>query len=206
MAARQAWGWPGAGRRGRSGMTARRLSELDKGERRRAWLRTVAVLAVTWVVLVSVYYLVPVGVVPASHSGGGSFLRLGAGIALFAAILAGQARRVVRAELPELRAVEALGVVIPLFLVAFAAGYLSLSNASAGTFTEQLDHTRALYFTITVFSTVGFGDITPKTDLARIIVSFQMLLNLVILGAVVRLLLNAAQTGLARAQRSSDQS
>ena len=206
MAARQAWGWPGAGRRGRSGMTARRLSELDKGERRRAWLRTVAVLAVTWVVLVSVYYLVPAGVVPASHSGGGSFLRLGAGIALFAAILAGQARQVVRAELPELRAVEALGVVIPLFLVAFAAGYLSLSNASAGTFTEQLDHTRALYFTITVFSTVGFGDITPKTDLARIIVSLQMLLDLVILGAVVRLLLNAAQTGLARAQRSSDQS
>ena len=33
-----------------------------------------------------------------------------------------------------------------------------------------------------------------------------MLLDLVILGAVVRLLLNAAQTGLARAQRSSDQS
>ena len=83
---------------------------------------------------------------------------------------------------------------------------LSLSHASAGTFTEQLDHTRALYFTITVFSTVGFGDITPKTDLARVIVSIQMLLDLVILGSGVRLLLNAAQTGLARARRSSDQS
>jgi hypothetical protein len=53
-------------------------------------------------------------------------------------------------------------------------------------FTERLDHTRALYFTITVFSTVGFGDITPRADLARIIVSIQMLLDLVILGSVVR--------------------
>ena len=132
-------------------------------------------------------------------------MRLGAGIALFATILAGQARRIIRAELPELRAVEALGVVIPLFLVVFAAGYLSLSHASATMFTERLDHTRALYFTITVFSTVGFGDITPEADLARIIVSIQMLLDLVILGSVVRLLLNAAQIGLTRARNPSDQ-
>jgi hypothetical protein len=103
---RAGWqGWPA--------VSARRLSELDKGERRRAWLHTVAVLAVAWVVLVGVYYLVPTGVLPASRSGADSFLRLGAGVALFAAILAGQTRRIIRAELPELRAVEALGVVIP---------------------------------------------------------------------------------------------
>ena len=65
-------------------------------------------------------------------------------------------------------------------------------SGPAITFSEQLDHTRALYFAITVFSTVGFGDITPKTDLARIIVSIQMLLDMVIIGAVVCLLLNAA--------------
>ena len=205
MRQQRAWCGPGAGWQGWPAVSARRLSELDKGERRRAWLHTVAVLAVAWVVLVGVYYLVPTGVVPASRSGADSFLRLGAGVALFAAILAGQTRRIIRAELPGLRAVEALGCCHPLFLVVFAAGYLSLSHASAAMFTERLDHTRALYFTITVFSTVGFGDITPRADLARIIVSIQMLLDLVILGSVVRLLLNAAQIGLTRAPDHSDQ-
>ena len=187
-------------------MTPRRLSDLDKGERRRAWIRTGVVLALAWIVLIIVYYVVPAGVVPARHSGADAFLHLGAGIALFAAILAWQARRIVGAELPELRAIQALGVVIPLFLVLFASFYLSLSNSSPVTFTQQLDHTRAIYFTITVFSTVGFGDITPRTDLARIIVSAQMLLDLVIIGAVVRMLLKAAQAGLARTRDSSDQS
>jgi voltage-gated potassium channel len=182
------------------------LSELEKGERRRAWLRTGAVLALAWAVLFAVYYLAPPGLVPAHHRGADAFVRLGVGTALFAAILAWQARRIVGAELPELRAVEALGVVIPVFLILFATFYLSMSNASPLTFSQSLDHTRAIYFTITVFSTVGFGDITPRTDLARIVVSIQMLLDLVIIGAVVRMLLNAAQAGLARARDSSDRS
>jgi hypothetical protein len=163
------------------------------------------VLALAWIVLGAVYYLVPAGLVPARHTGVGTLWRLGVGIALFVAILARQARRIVGAELPELRAVEALGVIVALFLVVFATVYLSMSNASAATFSEQLNHTRAMYFAVTVFSTVGFGDITPKTDMARIIVSIQMLLDLVIIGAVVRMLLNAAQAGLARAQDSSRQ-
>ena len=54
-----------------------------------------------------------------------------------------------------------------MFLVAFSAIYLSMSHEAASTFTEPLDHARALYFTVTIFSTVGFGDITPKTDAAR---------------------------------------
>ena len=44
-------------------------------------------------------------------------------------------------------------------------------------FSQKLDHSRALYFTITVFSTVGFGDITPTNDAARLAVGAQMLLT-----------------------------
>ena len=65
------------------------------------------------------------------------------------------------------------------------------------TFTQPLDHTRALYFTISVFSTVGFGDITPRTDTARLIVAAQMLLDLAIIGVVVRLIFNAARSRVA---------
>jgi voltage-gated potassium channel len=63
---------------------------------------------------------------------------------------------------------------------------------------SELDHRRRQ---LAVFSTVGFGDITPGTDLARIMVSVQMLLDLVIIGVVVRLLLNAARVGLARTEQ-----
>ena len=68
-------------------------------------------------------------------------------------------------------------------------------------FSQKLDHSSALYFTITVFSTVGFGDIVPATDSARLIVSAQMIIDLVIIGVVVRLLVNAAKMGLERAHQ-----
>ena len=42
-------------------VTPRRLSELGKGERRRAWLRTAVTVALAWIVLVGVYYLINVG-------------------------------------------------------------------------------------------------------------------------------------------------
>jgi voltage-gated potassium channel len=35
----------------------------------------------------------------------------------------------------------------------------------------------SIYWAITTMTTVGFGDITPKTDLGRLIASFTMLLG-----------------------------
>lgn len=60
----------------------------------------------------------------------------------------------------------------------------------------------SLYFIITVFSTVGFGDITPKTDPARIVAIVQMLTDLAVLAVVVRLILGAATRGMARLRTS----
>ena len=77
-----------------------------------------------------------------------------------------------------LRASVALTTLIPLFLVSFAWIYLTMSRSSPASFGGTLDRTGALYFTITTFSTVGFGDITPKTDPARIVVMVQMLTDL----------------------------
>ena len=46
------------------------------------------------------------------------------------------------------------------------------------------------------FSTVGFGDITPKSDLARTLVTVQMLVNLVVIGLVAKVIFGAVDTGL----------
>jgi voltage-gated potassium channel len=55
-----------------------------------------------------------------------------------------------------------------------------------------------------VFATVGFGDITPVSTPMRMVVTVQMLLNLVILGVVIKLIASAAQRGMR--QRAQDPS
>jgi hypothetical protein len=47
-------------------------------------------------------------------------------------------------------------------------------------FAGPLTRTDALYFTVTVFPTVGFGDITARSETARIVVTGQMIADLVI--------------------------
>jgi hypothetical protein len=51
----------------------------------------------------------------------------------------------------------------------------------------------ALYFTMTVFATVGFGDIAPVTPAARAVVLGQMVGNLVVLGLLLRLVTSAVR-------------
>jgi hypothetical protein len=176
-------------------MAARLLSDLTPRERRREVARSIAYVIVAWVVLLGVFYAIPTGV----SSNAGDLARVIIAVVLLGAVLAWQTYRIMRADFPALRAAVALGVVTPLFFVLFATIYLSMSEASGTTFTQGLDHTRALYFTITVFSTVGFGDITPATDPARLVVSAQMILGLILIGGVVRVFFGAAKQAVARA-------
>jgi hypothetical protein len=171
-------------------MEAMRLADLDPATRRRALVRSGVTIVAALALLLGALYLLPFSHLSSSRS----IVRLGAVIALVAAVFVLQVRRISRAELPELRAVEALGIIIGMFLVGFSIIYLSMSRNNAHTFTQILDPTRALYFTISVFSTVGFGDITPRTDPARLVVSAQMLLDLAIIGIVVRMIFTAARS------------
>jgi len=166
-----------------------RLSDLPPAGRRRAVALAIAKVLATWVVLFGGYYLAPVSLLGARHA----FVTLLATSAVFVLVLAWQIRRIGRASLPTVHAVQALGLLIPFFLVLFAAFYLSLSSSSAESFSAVLDHAGAFYFTVTVFATVGFGDIVPTTSYARLVTSVQMLLDLVVLGAVVRIVLFAAR-------------
>lgn len=77
-------------------------------------------------------------------------------------------------------------VAVLLFVALFALLYMVMTTANPGAFSMVLDKSAALYFAMTITSTVGFGDIVPVSTLARNVVTFQMLLNLVVLGAAVR--------------------
>jgi voltage-gated potassium channel len=173
-------------------VTPRRLSDLEPHRRRPVVIRAVGSIALTWVASLTVYYLAPIGRAGRVREG----LWLVIGLLLVGVLVFRRTRQILAADFPGLRAVEGLAVIFPLFLLVFAALYLALSQVTASSFSQELDHTRALYFTITVFSTVGFGDITPTTNTARIIVSIQMLLDLVLIGLVVRLFINAAKSRL----------
>jgi len=78
----------------------------------------------------------------------------------------------------------------------YATAYVVLAQDSAANFnTHTLSRTDSLYFTLTVFSTVGFGDITATSQSARVFVMIQMVLDLVILGLGVQVFRGAVSVG-----------
>jgi hypothetical protein len=87
---------------------------------------------------------------------------------------------------------------------AVASTYFVMELASAASFTEPLTRTDALYFTVTVFSTVGFGDISARSEAARVVLIVQMLADLAFLGAGIRVLLGAVQRGRVQSPDTGD--
>jgi hypothetical protein len=55
---------------------------------------------------------------------------------------------------------------------------------------------------VTVFAAVGFGDITAKTETARLVVTGQMIADLVIIGIGAKVILGAITRG--RQRRPED--
>jgi voltage-gated potassium channel len=155
--------------------------------------------SLTATVLVVLYYTVPVsGAMDASAVA----LLLG-GLLLFAVVITWQIRAILESSYPALRAVEALASAIPLFLLLFALVYLKMADLQVQAFSEPLNRTDALYFTITVFSTVGFGDITPVTQPARVVTMVQMLGDLVVVGLVLQVMVGAVKAGRQRRDAAS---
>lgn len=154
----------------------------------------------TTVVLVAAYYLLPL-----EHLAGVALgVTLAAGLLVLTAVSAYQVRAIINARYPAIRAIEALAATAPLFLLLFAAIYFVMAQADLSNFNvHSLTRTDALYFTVTVFATVGFGDITATTQSARLIVTVQMILDLVVLGLGIRVFLGAVQRG--RQQHTAQQ-
>ena len=84
---------------------------------------------------------------------------------------------IIRSPHPRLRAIRTLALGLPLLLVTSAASYCVVDTQQLDAFTEPLSRTDGLCFTMAVFATVGFGDISPATELARVRVTVQMVVN-----------------------------
>ncbi len=93
-----------------------------------------------------------------------------------------------------MEAAEALATTVPLFLLLFASAYFVMARASPANFsTHPLTRTDSLYFTITTFSTVGYGDITAASQAARLVVTAQIILDLLALGLGIRVFIGTVQ-------------
>jgi len=134
--------------------------------RRTAWeLGLLVLLRVTLSasLLFTAYYLIPTK--SAGEGSDAPWLLLE--LCVFGVGVGIQVPAIVKAKHPVLRAVEALAVLVPLYLLIFARIYLSNSLTDPSAFTQPLDNTAALYFTVTVFATVGFGDIVAQANSMR---------------------------------------
>ncbi|HET6877330.1 MAG TPA: potassium channel family protein [Jatrophihabitans sp.] len=156
--------------------------------RHQAWLSALRASAV-FVVLSLLYVFAPFG--EALHTG--VLVQLVGMFIALVAVTVWEFRNIARSAYPEFRAIEAVAVTIPLLLLPFASTYYVMSRELATSFNEHLSRLDALYFTLTTFSTVGYGDIVARSEPARAAVTAQIVLDLVLIGLIGRALFGAVQ-------------
>ncbi len=143
-------------------------------------------------IILAVYALLPVADVVG---------QVGAGLVIVMALLVytylviRQMRRLATSKTPLMLVGQSLVLAVVLFVAIFALGYAALSANNPSYFNEPLTKASALYFSMTVTSTVGFGDIVAVNDTSRSLVTFQMFMALVVLAAAVRGVTYAASAG-----------
>jgi voltage-gated potassium channel len=96
-------------------------------------------------------------------------------------------RRVRHSDRPLLDAAAAIALFSTVLIIGFASMYYAVAVHRSGEIDGIETKIDALYFTVTTAATVGFGDITADGQLARLLVTVNMVFNIVALGATVRL-------------------
>jgi voltage-gated potassium channel len=146
----------------------------------------------TTIMLVALYYLAPMDALSRMPLA----VTFATALLVLASTTAWQIRAVLISPNPAIRAIEGVAATAPLFLLLFAATYYVMAQTQPGHFSVPgLTRTDTLYFAVTVFSTVGFGDITATSQTSRAVVTLQMVLDLIVLGLGVRVFVGAARLG-----------
>lgn len=156
---------------------------------RRAFIRGLLRAAFATVCIVVAYFVLPLDRIAELKV----WLLLPVALVGFAVIVGFEVRGILRAPYPVVRAVEALARDVPLFLVLFAGTYYTMSHTNPAAFNEGLSRLDALYFAMTVFSTVGFGDIAGVSAQARAAVTIQMTADLIVIGFGLKVITSAVQ-------------
>jgi len=161
-------------------------------DRREFWRSVVLSMlrvSVVMIVLGLLYSFAPLG----QHLNGNVIAELSLALAILTVVTVWEFWNIGRSRFPEIRAIEAVGVTLPLVLLPFATAYYVMAQEAGASFNAHLSRLDSLYFTITTFSTVGFGDIVAKSEPARAVVMGQMVLDLILIGFIARALLGAAR-------------
>jgi voltage-gated potassium channel len=156
--------------------------------------------AATLLGLLVVYFAFPDKVIWSNAAFLLSVLGMAIGTVVLAWAITGQVRRHLSGDADDLQALVAL---LALVLVLFAFGFYTLERASPGQIDGLRTRVDALYFTLATMATVGYGDVHAVGQVARAIVSAQMIFNIVFVGALAAVLtgrvrMRASELALAR--------
>ena len=162
---------------------------LPRAIRRRLLAGAVLRAGITTTILLTAYVVMPFTLI--SQARYLTAFLIGAAVVL--AVLAVEFSRTMRSPYPRLRAVESLLTAGPLFIVLFATAHYVIGQLDPAGYTEPMTRLDALYFTVTTFATVGYGDISPRSDIARLVAMVQMVSGLILVGVVAKLLFGIAQ-------------
>lgn len=166
------------------------FATLPRARRRHLLAMVVLRTLLTTAVLILAYALLPFTLLKESRYVFTALL----GLLLVVAVLALQFWQTLRSPYPRIRATEAVMTSGPLFIVMFATMHYLIGALVSGSYTQPMTRLDALYYTVTTFATVGYGDISPVSQVARLVALLQMVFGLLLVGVIARLLFGIAQS------------
>lgn len=162
---------------------------MDRASWRRSIATTVFRVCLATGLLIAFYATAPLEARPE----GRTLLQMVLSLLVLGLVVTWQIVSVARSPYPRLRGVEVVATSVPMLIVIFSSVYFVTGRADPASFTETLSRFDAVYFTVTVFATVGFGDIAARSEVARVAVTVQMISNMVLIGVIAKVLLGTVQ-------------
>ena len=182
-----------------SGSSLLPMSELPSHPTRvvvRAGVPAVAAGLITVALVLALYAWMPIPQSEDSPAGvvvGIAFVGL-----LYLGVAIWSVGRISKSRHPLRAGMTVLGVMITAVVVLFALTYVTMSTHNVAAFNVPLDKISSLYFTLTILTTVGFGDIHAVTHPAMIAVMVQMVVSLTLITTVGRVIVSTAKSATRR--------